>query len=444
MINHPYLLIQGNWQRSKSTAAITVRSANTGTPIGSVPDADAEDVGAAVRAARAAFDDPAGWSRWSAAARAEALERFADAVDRRAPEIAHRVSDQNGLPIWLSTGSDSRRPGAFLRLYADHIRRNGTQENERASSSGGRTLVRHLPVGVVAAIAPWNFPNTMAAIKYAPALAAGCTVVLKPSPQTSLDAVLLGEAAIEAGLPRGVFNIVTGGAHIGAALVTHPGVDLVSFTGSTATGREIGAAAGGLLRPVTLELGGKSAALMLDDVDLSPARIAPALMPSLFGNNGQTCFLTARVLAPASRYDEVVEAVAALAAGARVGSSLDPATKIGPLATAAQRERVEGYIAAGQRDGARLVTGGGRPTGLDGGWFVEPTVFADVDNSSVIAREEIFGPVVTVTRYQDDDEAVRLANASEYGLAATVWSADHSRAVNVARQLVTGSGGSNG
>jgi acyl-CoA reductase-like NAD-dependent aldehyde dehydrogenase len=438
------LFLGAGWQRPQDAGQITVRSANTGQPIGTVADAGPRDVDTVVEAARAAFDDPGGWSQWSAAERAEVLTRFAAAIDKRSPELAPLVSDQNGMPIWLSTGGDSRRPGAFLRLYADHIRAAGCSEERRASSTGGHTLVRQLPIGVVAAIAPWNFPNTMAALKYAPALAAGCTVVLKPAPETTLDTVLIAEAALEAGLPAGALTILPGGPATGAALVAHPGIDKVSFTGSTAVGREIGAVAGRLLRPMTLELGGRSAALILDDTDLSPARIAPALIPALFGNNGQTCFLTSRVLAPASRYDEVVDTIAGLAANLRVGNSLAPDTQIGPLATAGQRDRVERYIATGLRDGARLVVGGGRPAGQDAGWFVEPTVLADVDNASVIAQEEIFGPVVTVTRYDDDDDAVRLANDSGFGLAATVWSTDHERAVAVARRLVTGSVGING
>jgi acyl-CoA reductase-like NAD-dependent aldehyde dehydrogenase len=300
-----------------------------------------------------------------------------------------------------------------------------------------------MPLGVVAAVVPWNFPNTMAALKYAPALAAGCTVVLKPSPETVLDAILVGEAALEAGLPPGVFNIVPGGRETGAYLVRHSGVDKVSFTGSTAAGRHIGEVCGRLLRPVTLELGGKSAAIVLDDADLDLSQVGMQLAPALFGNNGQTCFLTSRVLAPRSRYDAVVDTVANLARSLTVGNSLDPDTKVGPLVSSRQRDRVEGYIAMGREEGARLVVGGGRPEGQQTGWFVEPTVFADVDNSHAIAREEIFGPVVTVTPYGDDDDAVRLANDSEYGLAGTVWTTDRARGLTVARRIVTGSVGIN-
>jgi acyl-CoA reductase-like NAD-dependent aldehyde dehydrogenase len=443
VIEHRMLLRAGEWAASHSKGLIHVFSANTQQEIGSVPDADRDDVDAAVVAARAAFDDPHGWAFWEPAARAEALRRFATAIDDRSEAIARLVSDQNGMPIFLSMEGDSRRPGQLLRYYAELISTGPDGEEVRQSASGARTMVRRVPLGVVAAVVPWNFPNTLAALKYAPALAAGCTVVLKPSPETVLDAVLLGDAALEAGLPAGVLNIVPGGREAGAYLVEHPDISKVSFTGSTSAGRHIGEVCGRLLRPVTLELGGKSAAIVLDDANLDPGAIGARLAPTLFGNNGQTCFLTSRVLAPRSRYDEVVDTLAALAASLTVGDSLDPATQVGPLVSRRQRDRVEGYIAAGKEEGARLVVGGGRPAGLNTGWFVEPTVFADVDNSHTIAREEIFGPVVTVTPYKDDDDAVRIANDSEYGLAGTVWTSDHARGVAVARRIATGSVGIN-
>ena len=354
-------------------------------------------------------------------------------------EIARRVSDQNGMPLFLSTAAEAHTPSQILRYFADLVCRQATGEL-RESSSGGSTLVRRVPVGVVAAVAPWNFPNIMAALKYAPALAAGCTVVLKPSPETVLDAILVGEAALQAGMPPGVFNILPGGATTGSHLVAHTGVDKVSFTGSTATGRHIGEVCGRLLRPVTLELGGKSAAIILDDAELVLERIT-RLTHALFANNGQTCFLTSRVLAPRSRYDEVVGVIAALAESLTVGHSLDPATQVGPLVSRRQRDRVEGYIEKGVAEGARLVVGGGRPRQRTG-WFVEPTVFADVDNSHTIAREEIFGPVV-ITPYGDDDDAVRIANDSEYGLAGTIWTESAQRGLVMARRLNTGTVGIN-
>jgi acyl-CoA reductase-like NAD-dependent aldehyde dehydrogenase len=443
VIHHPYVFIGGQWVRTHATDAITVASANTEETIGSVPDPDPVDVDTAVGAARAAFDHPSGWRHWEPAARAEALRRFADSLDKRSEEIALRVSDQNGMPITAARAGDSRMPGRVLRYYADLIG-DETGEESRASSTGGQTLVRRVPLGVVAGVVPWNYPNILSAMKYAPALAAGCTIVLKPSPETVLDAVLVGDAAVEAGLPPGVLNILPGGGETGARLVAHPGVDMVTLTGSTAAGRQVGEVCGRLLRPVTLELGGKSAAVILDDADLDLHSVGAQLTPALFGNNGQTCFLSSRVLAPRSRYREVVDTVAELARSLTVGNSLDPATQVGPLVSRRQRDRVEGYIAQGRAEGARLVIGGGRPADQKTGWFVEPTVFADVDNSSTIAREEIFGPVVTITPYTDDEDAVRIANDSEYGLGGTVWTTDAERGLTIARRIESGTIGLNG
>jgi acyl-CoA reductase-like NAD-dependent aldehyde dehydrogenase len=442
VIDHPYVFVGGQWVRTHSTSVLTVSSANTEQVIGSVPAPDHVDVDGAVGAARTAFDDPAGWSRWAPEARAEALRGLADALDKRSEELALRVSDQNGMPIALARAGDSRMPGRVLRYYADVILE-AVDEEIRASSSGGRTMVRRVPLGVVAGVVPWNYPNILSAMKYAPALAAGCTIVLKPSPETVLDAILVGDAALEAGLPPGVLNIVPGDGTTGAHLVAHPGVDMVTLTGSTAAGRQVGEVCGRLLRPVSLELGGKSAAIILDDADLDLSSVGAQLTPALFDNNGQTCFISSRVLAPRGRYHEVIDAVAELARSLQVGNSLDPATRVGPLVSRRQRDRVEGYIAKGRADGARLVVGGGRPAEQRAGWFVEPTVFADVDNSSTIAQEEIFGPVVTVTPYDGDDDAVRLANDSEYGLAGTVWTTDAERGLAVARRIETGTIGIN-
>jgi acyl-CoA reductase-like NAD-dependent aldehyde dehydrogenase len=398
---------------------------------------------AAVQAARAAFDDPTGWAHWAAGDRAAALRRLAGALDERAPEIARRVSEQNGLPISASTAAESHMPGHFLRYYANRLEADVPEET-RPSTSGGTTLVRRVPLGVVANIAPFNFPNTLAALKYAPALAAGCTVVVKPSPETVLDAILVAEAAMDAGLPDGVLNILPGDRDTGARLVACPGVDMVTFTGSTLSGRQIAEVCGRLLRPVTLELGGKSAAIVLDDANLDLAAAGQQLTAALYQNNGQTCFITSRVLAPRSRYDEIVETITELARSLTVGNSLDPATQIGPLVSERQRDRVEGYIAKGTEQGARLVTGGGRPADQPAGWFVEPTVFADVDNADRIAREEVFGPVMVVIPYDGgDDAAVAMANDSNYGLGGSVWSADEVRGLEVARRIRTGTVGVN-
>ena len=288
---------------------------------------------------------------------------------------------------------------------------------------------------------PWNFPQTLAMFKLAPLLAAGCTVVIKSSPETVLDSLLLAEAIIEAGLPAGVVNIVPAGREVGAYLVEHPGIDKVAFTGSSASGRVIARRCGELLRPVTLELGGKSAAIVLDDADLADA--TEALFGATMLNNGQTCFICTRVLAPRSRYDEVLEVFGGLADALVVGDSLDPATQLGPVASARQRDRIEGYIEKGRAEGGRIVAGGGRPQELERGWFVQPTIFADVDNSDTIAREEIFGPVLAVIPYDSVDEAVAIANDSEFGLGGSVWSGDVERANAVARRVQTGTIGIN-
>jgi acyl-CoA reductase-like NAD-dependent aldehyde dehydrogenase len=372
-ITHNELFIGGRWVRPRSTDRLTIVSPNTEQAIGSVPHAGAADVDAAVDAARAAFTATDGWPNWAPAERAAAMRRLADALESRIPEMARRVSSQNGMPITLSTNADARRPVDVLRYYADLVI-DREAEHERPSFSGGTTLVRRLPLGVAAAVVPFNFPQTLAAYKYAPALAAGCTVVLKPSPETVLDSVLFAEAVRQAGLPPGVINIVPGGQETGAHLIAHPGVNKVAFTGSTTAGRQIGEICGRLLRPVTMELGGKSAGLILDDFDLTQPQVAENLIAATLANNGQTCFLSTRILAPQSRYDEVVEFFAELATSLIVGDSLDPATQVGPLVTEQQRDRVERFIHEGRSQGARLVTGGRRPAERASGATISPSL----------------------------------------------------------------------
>jgi acyl-CoA reductase-like NAD-dependent aldehyde dehydrogenase len=440
VLNFDTLFIGGDWVKPESDKTITVFSASTEEVIGSVPEASELDVDHAVDAARAAFDDPQGWSNWPAARRAEAMRRLATALESRGEEIVRRVSSQNGMPVVIGQQLEAMFPAVLLRYYAD-LAENGSAEEVRPGLFGGKTLVRREPIGVVGAIIPWNFPQALAGFKLAPALAAGCTVVIKPSPETVLDSYCLADAVQEAGIPHGVVSIVPGGREIGAYLVAHPKVDKIAFTGSTAAGRSIGEVCGRLLRPVTLELGGKSAAIILDDADL------PGSLENLFGacllNNGQACYLGTRVLAPRSRYDEVVDTFTAFAGALKVGDALDPTTQIGPMVSARQRERVEGYIAKGRNDGARVTVGGGRPKDLDKGWFVEPTVFADVDNSITIAQEEIFGPVLSVIPYGDVDDAVRIANDVDYGLGGSVWTADPERGLDVAKRVHTGTFGIN-
>jgi aldehyde dehydrogenase (NAD+) len=437
------LFIGGRWVTPSSHSTITVRSASTGQVVDSVAAATSEDVDRAVSAARQAFDDPSGWASWPVADRVAALERSATGIEARSEQITHAVSTQNGMPITVSTMIEGQFPAAVIRYYNQLIS-SQDQETSQPGMFGGVTRVRYEPVGVVAAIAPWNFPQALSAQKYGPALAAGCTVVLKPSPETVLDAAFIAEAVIEAGLPEGVLSILPGGGDVGAHLVAHPGIDKVVFTGSTATGRSIGEVCGRLVRPVTLELGGRSAAIVLDDANLDLREIGQALFGATLIHNGQACFATTRMLAPRSRYAEVVDTVAAFAASLVVGDAMSPDTQIGPLVSERHRTRVEEYIAKGIGEGGRLVVGGGRPKGQPDGWFVEPTVFADVDNTRVVVREEIFGPVLTITPYDDVDDAVRIANDSEYGLAGSVWTADPERGVGVARRIRTGSVGING
>jgi acyl-CoA reductase-like NAD-dependent aldehyde dehydrogenase len=439
MISHNTVYLGGEWVAPATERTLSVISASTEEVVGVVPECTAADVDLAVAGARRAFDDPTGWASWEPKRRAECLDGLAALMASNAESIARLVSLQNGMPISTARAIEGGFPAALLGMYGGMVRDRDI-EQERAGAFGGRVLVRHKPVGVVAAIVPWNFPQTLLFSKLAPALAAGCPVVIKPSPETVLDAFRLAEIVAESDLPAGVINIVTGGREVGAYLVGHPGVDKVAFTGSTAAGRNIAEACGRLLRPVTLELGGKSAAIILDDADLEGS--AEQLFGATMLNSGQTCFLSTRILAPQSRYAEVVDVMTALASGAVVGDALDERTAIGPMVSSAHRERVEGYIAAGRSEGARLTTGGGRPE-LDRGWFVQPTVFADVDNTSTIAREEIFGPVLSVIPYSDVDEAVALANDSAYGLGGTVWSADLEHAATVARRIESGTVGIN-
>ncbi|MDE8649353.1 aldehyde dehydrogenase [Rhodococcus qingshengii] len=430
--------INGEWAPPTSTRTHVVVEAATGDPLGTASVGTESDMDAAVSAARAALDHGP-WGRTTAAERAAVMTRFADALDARASQTSSLVSRENGMPIALSTAFNGAAPAGLLRLYAGWITELPLEET-RVSSSGS-TIVRREPVGVVAAITPWNYPQVLAMTKIAPALAAGCTVVLKPAPETALDSYILADAAAEAGLPPGVLNIVLADREVGSYLVSHPGVDKVAFTGSTAAGRAIGAECGRLIRRVTLELGGKSASIVLDDADLGT--FVEGLDGASFMNNSQTCTTQSRILAPRSRYEEVVDAVASYASAMTVGNPLDPAVTCGPMASESQLARVRRFIDVGNASDARLVTGGGTPQGQDRGWFVEPTVFADVKNSDELAREEVFGPVLAVIPYDGDDEAVKIANDSNYGLAGSVWTTDESRGLDIARRVRTGTIGIN-
>lgn len=429
---HDKVFIGGAWVEPAGTDTFDVRNASTEEVIGRVPAGTEEDVNRAVAAARAAFEGP--WAKATPDERGDVIAALSAGIQARLMEFAEVIAQETGCPIDNSVGVQVFSSTMVLDYYAKLVREYPFEEQRQGAIF--KTLVRREPVGVVAAIVPWNVPLFVTVLKLAPALAAGCTVVLKPSPETALDAYLLAEVAIEAGVPAGVLNIVVADRDVSEKLVVHPGIDKVSFTGSTAAGRRIGALCGERLRPVTLELGGKSACILLEDADLDVA--VPGLLPGSFNNNGQACVAQTRVLAPRSRYEEVVAKLAEHISAMTVGDALEKGHAIGPLVSERQRDRVLGYIEKGKAEGARLVVGGGRPENLDKGWFVEPTLFADVTNDMTIAQEEIFGPVLAVIAYDDVEEAVAIANDSPYGLSGGVWGTDVEAATEVSRRLETG------
>jgi betaine-aldehyde dehydrogenase len=427
------LFIGGTWVDSSGTEVITVISPVTEQPFGVVPDGTREDIDRAVAAARRAFDEGP-WRRLSVDERADKLSALARAIEKRSQEIASLISSENGCPIMFSLPGEALAAVAFIDYTAELVRT--YQFTEMRTGLGGTEVeITEAPVGVAVAIVPWNAPLLLAMLKVIPALAVGCSVVWKPAPETPLDSYLFAECVEEVGFPAGVINIVPAGREVGEHLVTHPGVDKVAFTGSTAAGRRIAALCGELLRPVTLELGGKSAAIVCEDADL--ATTLPTLSAVSMMMSGQACVLQSRILVPRIFYQEFVEGLGAAYGQFPIGDPLDPGTMVGPLVSERQRDRVESYIAAGQDAGAKIVTGGGRPKHLDRGWFVEPTLFTDVDNSMRIAREEIFGPVVCAIPYDGIDEAIAIANDSDYGLSGSVWSADIESAQQIARRVDT-------
>ena len=423
------LYIAGKWTPQSGTGSIDVLSASTEEVIGSVPEGTAADVDCAVRAARAAFDGH--WGQTDVGERAEWLRKLADALKQRAEQIAVTISQEVGSPIQMSTNIQAGLPVLVTNSYAQLI------TELKLEQEIGNSLVVREPFGVVGAITPWNYPLHQIMAKVAPALAAGCTVVLKPSEVAPLNALLLAEACDAIGLPAGVLNIVTGyGPAVGEAIASHPMVDMVSFTGSVRAGKRVAALAAETIKKVTLELGGKSAFVVLDDAPLEKA--IPAGARNAMLNSGQTCSAWTRMVVPRSLYQKALELAAQAIGSLKVGDPLDPSTRLGPLISATQRERVEGYIAKGKQEGARVVMGGGRPAGFDKGYYVEPTIFADVQSKMTIAQEEIFGPVLSVLPYDTEDDAVRMANDTIYGLAGGVWSGDPDRAMRVARRMRTG------
>jgi aldehyde dehydrogenase (NAD+) len=434
MTTRTMIYIGGSWTAPASAGTIEVENPATEQVFGAVPAGTVDDVDAAVDAARSALDT---WATAQPAARAAALARLAAAVERRAGEFAAMIATEVGCPVRVATKVQTAVPVQVLRSCIE------LAAHHPLSETIGNSLVVKEPVGVVGAITPWNYPLQQVVAKLGPALAAGCTVVLKPSELTPLTAYVLFDAIGEAGLPPGVVNLVPGtGPEVGAALAAHAGVDMVSFTGSTAVGRSIGSVVAGRVARVALELGGKSANVVLDDADVTAAvkvGVANALL-----NSGQTCTAWTRMLVHRSRYDEAVTVAAKAAAKYVLGDPFDENTRLGPLVSALQRERVRGHVERAAADGARLVTGGLDAPVPDVGYFVAPTIFADVDPGSPLAQEEIFGPVLAIIPFEDDDDAVRIANDSDYGLAGAVWSADEARALDVARRMRTGAVDING
>jgi acyl-CoA reductase-like NAD-dependent aldehyde dehydrogenase len=434
------LFIGGAWVPPSGGGHLDVISPSTESPAGSVPDATAADIDRAVAAAREAFDTGP-WPRMAPAQRADVLARAADELRKREAEIAGVTVDEMGCAISQAPQAQTGLTAVLFDYYASLAR---TYEFERTVVSGQRAgLVTQEPVGVVAVIVPWNAPVTLACWKTAPALAAGCTVVIKPAPEAPLSNFLLAEALAEAGVPDGVVSVIPAGRETGEHLVTHPGVDKVAFTGSTAAGKRIMSLCGNSVKRVSLELGGKSAAVLLDDVPVPD--VIPKIVHGGMHLSGQVCGAHTRVLVPRSLYDDAVAAAVADASHVTVGDPHDPETLVGPLAAERQRDRVEGYIRLGVDAGARIACGGGRPPELPRGWYVSPTILAGVDNSMRVAREEIFGPVLCFIPYDGtSEEAVAIANDSPYGLAGGVWSGDPARALAVARRLRTGSIAVNG
>jgi acyl-CoA reductase-like NAD-dependent aldehyde dehydrogenase len=424
---------------SASPDVITIVNPATEEVIGAVPSGVAADVDKAVGSARRAFDD-GHWATCPPAERAAALDRLAAALEARTEETALLVTTEMGMPIKYSREHNAIAPCAILRYYAKLARKLGTEETRTALSFTGRTVVRREPAGVAAVIASWNYPIMLAFCQLAPALAAGCTIVLKPAAATSLSAYILAEAFEASDFPPGVFNLVTGTSEAASLLAGHPGVDTVAYSGPSKPGRRIAAICGAELKPANLELGGQSAAIVLDDADLGKA--SASLGDLCFGNSGQTCYAMSRVLVPERRYDEAVSALTAAAASLVVGDPLEESTTMGPLASSRRRSDVESRVRGGVTLGARVTAGGRRPASPVRGYFYEPTVLADVSPAMPIAHDEICGPVATVIPYRDEAEAVAFANAG-YGLAATVWTGDPQRGLDIARRARVGTFGIN-
>jgi acyl-CoA reductase-like NAD-dependent aldehyde dehydrogenase len=441
-VDHPVISLQsphaffigGKWAKPHTDRKLSVISPVTEQVFMTVAEATEPDIDDAVGAARKAFDSGE-WPRLSGADRGRMLLKIAALLEGRLPELANAWSAQVGAPISLTQYAVAQAPTLF-RFYGDLIA-GYKLIDERQRDDGRVARVVREPVGVVAAITPWNAPLVLLCYKVAAALAAGCTVVAKPSPETPIDAYILAECMEAAGLPPGVFNLVPAGREVGDYLIRHPGIDKISFTGSTAAGKHIAGVAAQRLVRTSFELGGKSAALVLPSANIE--QMLASLVPYSMPITGQVCFSLTRILTPRSREQEVLDAYTSAVKQVRVGDPFETATQMGPLAMERQLHRVRGYIDKGKREGARLVLGGGRPHGLSRGYFVEPTVFADVRSNMTIAQEEIFGPVVSVLKYDSLDEAVSIANSTPYGLHGAVYTADPEEGFAVARRIRSGS-----
>jgi acyl-CoA reductase-like NAD-dependent aldehyde dehydrogenase len=439
LLHRREFFIGGEWVAPLGSERLGVISPSTEEVIGEVPLATPADADRAVDAARRALEEGP-WPRMGPAERAELLARAATILERRAPDIAAVTTEEMGCAM---SQSPAAQTGMVARTFAYYATLLETFAFEReVVDAERRGLVTSVPVGVVAAIIPWNAPVTLSAWKAAPALAAGCTVVIKPPPEAPLSNFVLAEALEEAGVPAGVINVLPGDRDVGEHLVTHRGTDKIAFTGSTTAGKRIMSLCGEQIKRVSLELGGKSASILLDDADL--ATVVPRVVSSGMHLSGQVCGAHTRVLVPRSRYDEAIEAAAAAARVITVGDPHDPSTLVGPLVAERQRERVEGYISLALDAGARAVVDGRRPAHLAKGWYVGPTILADVDNTMRVAREEIFGPVLSFIAYDGVDDAIAIANDSSYGLSGGVWTDDAARGLEVARRIRTGSVAING
>ena len=429
MKTHDKLYIGGQWVAPSGRGSFDVFDSSTEEVIGQIPAAGAADVDRAAKAARAAFD---GGSRTSARERADYLQKIQAGLAARGQEIAKTVASEVGMPMGLSTMIQAGLPTLTFGAAAQIARDSQLEEKI------GNSVVVQEPVGVIGCITPWNYPLHQVAAKVAPALAAGCTVVLKPSEVAPLSAFLLAEIIHSVGLPSGVFNLVSGdGPTVGEAIVDHPEVDMVSFTGSTRAGKRVSEIAAKAVKRVTLELGGKSPNIILDDADL--AKAVRGGVQNCYLNSGQTCSAWTRMLVPKSKHDEAAAIAKQVAEAFKVGSPHDPTTTLGPLVSKRQQERVRGFIRKGIEEGAKLITGGPeQPENLPKGYFIKPTIFSNVKNSMTIAREEIFGPVLCIISYEDEEDAIRIANDTPYGLAGGVWSSDVERAKRVARRMRCG------